>query len=139
AREHVRPDRDGVGGQVLPDALVDPLIAATQKSHLPFPCQLTCEGIVELAPRGGQQDDALSLTAFPVGSVQRRVYGVNPEHHARSAAVGGVVDLTAAERRRLAVVEEANLRAELERVGDVPLAEKPLEPLGEEGEDVNPQ
>ena len=60
---------------------------------------------------------------FPVGSAQRRVYGVDPEHHARSAAVGGVVDLTAAERRRVAVVEEANLRAALSALRDVPLAE----------------
>jgi adenosylmethionine-8-amino-7-oxononanoate aminotransferase len=34
---------------------------------------------------------------------------------------------------------EAELRATLDRVADVPLPEKPLEPLGEQGEDVNPQ
>jgi hypothetical protein len=130
------PDRDGVGDQMLPDALVNPLVAATQQGELGLGRQIAGERIVELAARRGKQDDAPALAALPVGRVQRRVDGVDPQHHAGPAAVGRVINLAAAERRRVAVIEEADLRPPLERVAQVPLPEEPLEPLGEEGEDV---
>src|SRR5207244_9010965 len=56
--------------------------------------------------------------------------------HVRAAVVGSVVDLTARQRGRVAVVVEANAVAGLDGIADVPLPDEPVKGLGEEGEDV---
>ena len=74
-----------------------------------------------------------------VRGLQRRVDDVDAQDHPGAAAVRSVVHLAAAQRGRVPEVEEADLGPPLDRVSDVTLAAEPVEPLGEQGEDVNLQ
>ena len=92
-------------------------------------------------PAAGREREHAALVAQVDGidaveAAQRRVHHVDAQHHPGAAAERRVVDLAAAERRVLARVERAQLVAVGERVADVALAAEPLEPLREEGDDV---
>ena len=69
-------------------------------------------------------------------AVPSSIDDINPHHHAGAATVGGVVHLPGAERRRIPIVDEPQLRARFHRIADVPLGHEPFEPLGKQGEDV---
>src|SRR5262249_5459014 len=61
------------------------------------------------------------------------------QDHAGAASVGRIVDLPGAQRRRLPVVEEAQLVSLGDRVLHRPLPLEPVEGLREQGEDVELQ
>ncbi len=100
--------------------------------------ELGGERVVEHAARGREHDRPRPDPGLPVGRLERRIDDVDPHHHPGAAAVGRVIDLPGAERRRLPVVEAAQLRAAADGVGDVALLAEPAEPLGEQGEDIDP-
>ena len=60
-----------------------------------------------------------------VGGLERGGDDVDAQDHPRAAAVRLVVDLAGAERRRVAVVEEAQLELAAEDVRDRPLLGQP--------------
>src|SRR5258708_4499365 len=72
-----------------------------------------------------------------VHRLERRRDDVDPENHARAAAVRLVVDLTRAERRRFAVVEEAQLERRAEHGRKRALLGEPGEGMRNESEDVD--
>ena len=119
------------------DALVEPLVAPAEECHVVLGGELRCERVVELAPGRRQHDRAGRRVTSRVSRLERGIHNVDPQNHPRSAAIGRIIYLAAGERRRLAPVEGAELCSGLEHVRHVPLAPKPLEPLGKEGEDVN--
>ena len=124
---------------MLAGALVDALVAATHERQPRLAGQLADEHIVELPPEGRQESYPSWPSAIAVGGGKRRVHDIDSQDHSGPAAVRGVVDLAAAQRRRVPVVEEPDLGPTVDRVPDVALAEEPIEPLGEQREDVNPQ
>ncbi len=71
-----------------------------------------------------------------VGRLERRRDDVDPQHHSRAAAVGRVVDLAGAQRRRVAVVEEPELELRAEDGGDRLLLGQPAERVWNLREDV---
>ena len=97
-------------------------------------------------------DDAPASAAVPAASarrpgargaavrgVERRRDDVDAQHHPGAAAVRLVVDLAGAERRRVAVVEEAQLELAAEHARERLLLGEPGEGVGNEGEDVELQ
>ena len=56
--EHVGADGDHVGGQVLVDALVEALVAATEQRQLVLLRELRRQSVVEGAPAGGERHHA---------------------------------------------------------------------------------
>ena len=58
AGEHVAPDRDRVGGEVLDDALVEALVAAAEQRERRLGGELVDERVVEHPAAGRQRDDA---------------------------------------------------------------------------------
>ena len=74
-----------------------------------------------------------------VGDVQRRRDDVDPQDHARAAAVRLVVDLAVPERRRVAVVEQAELELGSEHGSERPLLGEPGERVRDEREDIDSQ
>src|SRR5689334_10022671 len=105
AREDVAADRDLVVCEVVVDALVEALVAAGEQGQPLQPGQLGDDGIGELAADGRQhghpprRQDRLHVPA--VRGLERRAHHVDPDDHARAAAVRRVVGL--------AVVAEAEL------------------------------
>ena len=138
AGQHVAADRDLVVGEVLVHPLVEALVAAAEQRHVRLLGQLVGELVVEQPPGRREQHDPRPLPAR-VGGLQRRVDDVDPQHHPGPAAVGRVVDLPGAERRRVAVVEEPQLVPFADRVLNRALRLEPVEGLREEGEDVELQ
>jgi len=102
AREDVGPDRDGVGAEVLDDALVEALEAGGENGDRLFGGELLDEALVELAALRRERDHAAG-TAVAVDGVQSSRDDVDAQHHARAAAVGLVVNLRGAQRRAVAV------------------------------------
>src|SRR5262249_30627716 len=72
-----------------------------------------------------------------VADAQGLLDHVHADDHARATAVGGVVHLAGAERRGGAQVDGVELVPEPERVAHVTLVAEPVEPAGEEREDVD--
>ena len=89
----------------------------------------------QLPPLRRQRDHAL-LGRAAVDGVERGRDDVDPQHHARAAAVRLVVHLAGAQRRRVAVVEEAQLELGAEHRGERPLLGHPRERVRNLGEDV---
>ena len=77
--------------------------------------------------------------ASAVGGVERCCDDVDAQHHAGTAAVRLVVDLAGAERRRVAIVEEAQLELGAEHRGERALLGHPRERVRNLGEDVEAQ
>jgi hypothetical protein len=71
-----------------------------------------------------------------VDRIQRGRDHVDAEHHAGAAAVGVVVDLTVAERRRVAVREQSQVELSAEDRRDRTLLRQPREGVRHEREDV---
>src|SRR5205823_1139502 len=86
--------------------------------HAAPPRQL--EGIAAVAPKQGGLDH------------------VHADDHSGTATVGRVVDLTGAERSGRPQVDRLELVVQRERIANVPLAPEPVEPAGEERDDVDP-
>jgi hypothetical protein len=139
--EHVRADRERIVGQLLAHALVDALVAPAQQGERLQPGELLRHRIVERAPGCRQHHDPARRWArrapLAVHGAQGGIDDVDPQDHPRPAPIWRVVDLAVGERRRVAVVEEAQVMAEAQRVADVTLALEPVEPFREEGEDVD--
>ena len=77
------------------------------------------------------------LGAAAVDRVKRGRDNVDAEHHPRPTAIGLVIDLAGAERRRVAVVENPEIELGSENCGDgTPLVE-PGEGVRDQGEDVD--
>ncbi len=121
AGEHVGTDRDRIVGEVLADPVVDSLVATAQERQMRLGGELGGEPVVELPAGRREHDGPRGPGPIAVGGLERRVDDVDAQHHPGTAAVGRVVHLTAAERGRVAVVEDAELGAQLERVTDVTL------------------
>ncbi len=140
AREHVAADRQGVGREVLDDALVEALVAAAQQRELLLLGELVDEAVVEQPASGDERDHAALRAELDgvdaVEGAQRRIHDVHAQHHAGAAAERRVVDLAAGERRVEARVERAHLVTVLERVAHVALRAEPVEPLREERDHV---
>ena len=125
---------------MLDDALVEALVAPAQQRDRRLRGELVDEVVVEHPAAGRQRDDApLRAQVDRVDAVeaaQRRVHDVDAQDHAGAAAERRVVDLAAAQRRVVARVERAHLAAAADRVAHVALGREPLEPLGEQRDDV---
>jgi hypothetical protein len=74
-----------------------------------------------------------------VGRVERGCDDVDPQHHPRTAAVRVVVDLTALERRRVTVIQQAKLELGAEDGCERALLGEPGERMGDEREDIDAQ
>jgi hypothetical protein len=138
AGQHVGADRDRIVGEMLADALVDALVAAAEQGEMRLGRELGDQVVVEPPPRGAEHDHPGAGRCVAVRRAQRRVDDVDAKHHPGSAAVGSVIHLAARQRRGLAIVKEAELRAPLDRVSHVALAEEPVKPLREQREHVDP-
>ncbi len=110
---------------MLADALVHALVATAQQGEPIAAGKLVRNRVVELTPRGRQHHDPARgqhrAGVGPVHGLQRRVDDVDPDQHPRTASVWSVVDLPVRERRRVAVVEQAQVVTESQRVSHVPL------------------
>src|SRR3954452_18385398 len=140
AGENEAPDGAGVRGEVLDDALVEALVAPAQQRDGRLARQLVDERVVEHAAARREGDDAALVAqvdrVLVVDALQGLVHDVDAQDHAGAAAERRVVDLAAAQRGPLARVERPDLVAVLRRVAHVALGAEPLEPLREQGEDV---
>ena len=74
-----------------------------------------------------------------VGRVERGRDDVDAQHHARAAAVRLVVHLAGLERRRVAVVEQAELELSAEHGRERALLGEPGERMRDEREDIDSQ
>jgi len=135
AGEDVAADRELVVDKVLVDAVVEALVASAEQRQVRLGDQLVGDLVAQHRPGRREQHDPRPRPPA-VGGPQGGVDHVDPQHHAGAAAVGRVVDLAGAQRGRLAVVDQPQLVALGERVGDGALRPQPLEGLGKEGEDV---
>ena len=90
---------------------------------------------VELAALRRQRDDPV-LGDAAVGGFQRRGDDIHTQHHSRAAAVGVVVDLPGAERRRVAVTEQTKVELTAEHGRDGALLGEPREGVRDQSEDV---
>ena len=97
--------------------------------------ELLHDGLRQRTALRREGDDALCGVA-PVGGVERGGDDVDAQDHAGSAAVGVVVDLAGAERRRVAVVEESELELAAQHACNGLLLGHPREGMRNLGEDV---
>ncbi len=139
AGDHVRADRDHVGRKVLVHPLVEPLVAPAQKRDVLLGRQLGRKRVVELAaawaparPCAGRAAPPAPYAASSAASTTstRSTIPAPPPYGESSTCppVSGVVS------------RQWKVRSSvpgLEHVRHVPLAPKPLEPLGKQGEDVD--
>ena len=89
----------------------------------------------EAALRRQRHDPGRAVAA--VRGLERRVDDVDAQHHPGAAAVRVVVDLTRAQRRRVAVVEEPQLQLGAEHRREGPLLGEPAEGMRDLREDVD--
>src|SRR5207248_7386555 len=89
----------------------------------------------ELPALRGEGDDGVRRRGA-VDGVERRRDDVDPQHHPGAATVGLVVDLPGAERRVVAVREEAEVELVPEDGRHRPLLGEPRERVRDEREDV---
>ncbi len=94
--------------------------------------ELLDDRLRQLPALRGQRDDPVAGLAA-VGGVERSRDDVDAEHHAGAAPVRLVVDLAGAERRRVAVVEEAELELRPEHARKRLLLGEPGEGMRERG------
>src|SRR6478735_3615929 len=89
AREHVRPDRDGVVREVVVDPLVEPLVAPAQKRQALEAGELGHDLVAQLPPHGREHRDAPlgehPLDRRPVEALERGADDVDPDHHPGAA------------------------------------------------------
>ena len=90
-------------------------------------------------PPLGRQGDHTLLRRVAVDRVERCRDHVDAQHHAGTATVRLVVHLAGPERRRVAIVEEAQLELGSEHRGERPLLRHPRERVRNLGEDVEAQ
>ena len=135
AGEDVRADRDRVGAEVVDDARVESLEAGREHRDRRLRGELLDERLVELAALRRQRDHARG-PVVAVGRLERGRDDIDAQHHARAAAVGRVVDLAGAQRRRVPVVEEPKLELGAEDGGKRLLLGQPAEGMRNLGEDV---
>src|SRR4029079_6821205 len=141
AREHVRPDRDRVVRELVVHALVEALVAAAQERQPLQRGELRHALVAELAPdRRQHRHPALvehALDGRGVDALERGADDVDPDHHPRSAAVGGVVHLPVAAGGVGAQGGAADAeRARIDRVCDGARPAHPVEVAREERDDI---
>ena len=117
AGEDVGADRDRVGAEVVDDPRVEALEARREHGDRRLGGELLDELLVELAALRREGDHA-GGRHVAVGRLERSRDDVDAQHHPGTAAVGRVVDLAGAQRRRVAVVEEPELELGSEHGGD---------------------
>ena len=117
------------------DPLVEPLEARGEERQRRLGRELLDDGLGQRPTLGRQRDHALVGRAA-VDRVERGRDDVDAQHHPGAAAVGLVVDLAAAQRRRVAVVEEPELELGPENGRERPLFGHPCERMRNLGEDV---
>ena len=135
-REDVRADRDRVGREMLDDALVEALEPGGEERQLVRGRELFDDLLRQRASFRRERDHPLR-PRIAVHGLERGRDDVDAQHHAGAAAVGLVVDLAGAERRRLAVVEEPQVELGPEHRADRPLLGEPGEGVRDECEDVD--
>ena len=123
---------------MLHDPLVEALEARREQRHMLFLGELLDDGLRELPPLRRQRDHAM-LGDAAVHGLERSRDDVHAQHHPRAAAVGIVVDLAGAKRRRVAVAEEAQIELASEDGRDRPLLGQPAEGMRNQREDVELQ
>jgi hypothetical protein len=123
---------------VLDDALVEALEAGREKRQLLLVRELFDQPLIQLASLGRQRDHPV-LGEAAVSRVERCSGDVDAQDHARAAAVGVVVDLTGLERRRVAVVEQAELERRAEHGCERTLLGEPGKRVWDEREDIDAQ
>ena len=136
AGEDVGADRDRVGREVRHDPLVEALEAGGEQRQLLLRASSSTTSCVELAALRRKRDDSM-LGDAAVGGFERGGDDVDAQHHPRAAAVGLVVDLPGAERRRVAVAEEAQVELAAEDGRDGALLGQPREGVRNQCEDVD--
>ena len=143
AGEHVLADRHGVGGEVLDDALVEALVAPAQQRDVGLLGELVDEPVVEQPAARRQRDDAPLRGAGRPGrrrssarsaasmTSTRRTIPAPPPNGVSSTwpPLSGVCSRRSSVRSSWPAGE---------RVGDVALRAKPVKPVGEQRDDVEP-
>ena len=138
AGEDVRADRDRVRREVLHDPLVEALEARRQQRQALLLRELLHDRLRELPSLRRQRDHAV-LGHAAVDGVERGRDDVDAQHHPRAAAVRLVVDLAGAQRRRVAIAEQAQVELVAEDGRDGPLLGEPREGVRDRCEDVELQ
>ena len=123
---------------MLDDPLVEALEAGREKRQLLLARELFDQLLIQLASLGRQGDHPVAGRPV-VGCVERGGDDVDPQDHARAAAVGLVVHLTGLERRRVAVVEQAELELRAEHGRERALLGEPAKRMWDEREDIDTQ
>lgn len=100
--------------------------------------ELLDHALIELAALRRKRDHPV-LRKPAVHGFECRSDDVDPEHHARAAAVGLVVHLPAGEPRPVPVVEETEIQLAAENGRKRPLLRHRCENMGNQGEDVDAQ
>ena len=136
--QDVRPDRDRIAGQVLDDALVEALEPGREERQMLFSGELLDQRLIELAALRRQSDHPVS-GAVSIGRIERCRDDVDPQHHARAAAVRVVVHLALLEGRRVPVVEQPEVELGAEDSRKRPLLGEPGERVRDEREDIDAQ
>ena len=138
--EDVVSDGDLLVDGVLPDALVDALVVATDEDQVPSPREGGGGLLAEDLSLGGEQDDVPpSLRYCPAQALDGGDHRLRLEHHPRPAPVGVVVYGAVAVGRPVAQVMDAQVEEPGGAgAGDDALVEGPAEHGGEEGQDVDP-
>ena len=121
---------------MLDDPVVEALEPGREERDRLLRGELLDDGLGQRPALRGQRDDPV-IGGSAVRGVERGRDDVDAEHHAGAAAVRLVVDLPGAERRRVAVVEEAELELAPEHARKRLLLGEPGEGMGNEGEDVD--
>ena len=137
AGEDVGPDRDGLGGEPVDDALVEALEASREERQQRLGRELLDELLVELASLRRQRDHPRRPGAGAVDRLERGVDDIDAEHHAGAATVRLVVYLPGPERREVPVAEQVQLELRPQDGGERPPLGHPGERLGYEREDVD--
>ena len=120
---------------MVEDPLVEALEPSRQQRQRLLGRELLDELLVELPPLRRERDDAV-LGSSAVDGVERGRDDVDAQHHPRPAAVRVVVDLAGGQRRRVAVVEDAELELGAEDRRERTALPDPRERVGNEREDV---
>ena len=123
---------------MLDDPLVEALEPRGEERQRRQRGELLDDRLRERAALGRERDHRVGRLAA-VGGLERSGDDVHAQHHPRSAAVRLVVDLSRAQRRRVAVVEEPQLELAAEDARDRALLGEPRIGVRNEGEDVDAQ
>ena len=142
AGQHVAPDRDRVAREVLDDPLVEALVAAAQQRHRGLGGQLVDERVVEHPPARGERDDAALACAGRPGRRRRsraaRASMTSTRSTIPAPPPNGVSStwppLSGVCSRGLSVRSSWPPASALR---DVALVAEPVEPLGEQRDDVD--